>query len=305
MPKPFVSVVIPTFNRGTSLPAAVQSVLAQTYRNLELIVVDDCSKVPVAETLKDIQDSRLRVIRHERNRKVGAARNTGAENARGTWLAFLDDDDFWRPDKLQKQLDYIQSKQGRVDACLTEFGLAGRQTLYRRRSLATDVDWSMVAGACLLMGSSMLVRRDVFERVGNFDVSLPRAEDWDWLLRYHNSGHKMGIVPGELTMYSGAHRGTPEEEADNVRRIVAKHGKDFRGNGRLSRTFRAAAGWKLARTEFAKRRYVSGTARLASTAACHPIHFGRYLRIVLAGPARHILRQGVPFQSLFRRDRSP
>jgi glycosyltransferase involved in cell wall biosynthesis len=102
-----VSVVLPTFNRGYCLERAIRSVLGQTYPDWELIVVDDGSTDDTQAVLESFKDPRIRVFRHSVNRGVAAARNTGLAAARGEFIAFLDSDDEWRPDKLTKQLDVM------------------------------------------------------------------------------------------------------------------------------------------------------------------------------------------------------
>ena len=94
---PAVSVIISTFNRSNLVRRAVESVLAQTWRDFELVVVDDHSPVPAAEALRGIDDERLRLIRHEKNSGGPAARNTGITQSRGEFVALLDDDDEFLP----------------------------------------------------------------------------------------------------------------------------------------------------------------------------------------------------------------
>ncbi len=99
---PLVSICIPTYNRAALVQEAVASVLAQTWREFELIVVDDGSTDDTTEALAAYA-SRIRLIRRESRGGVSAARNTGIAAARGEWLAFLDSDDLWRPEKLARQ----------------------------------------------------------------------------------------------------------------------------------------------------------------------------------------------------------
>ena len=100
-----VSVIIPTYNRREELIRAVESVLNQTYRGTEVIIVDDGSDVKAGEILKNLNGMDLRII-YQANKGPAAARNIGVEESRSEWLAFLDSDDFWHPDKLAKQIDF-------------------------------------------------------------------------------------------------------------------------------------------------------------------------------------------------------
>ncbi len=101
---PTVSVIIPTYNRANLVSRAIKSVLNQTYQDFEIIVVDDCSEDNTEEIVKSFNDSRIRYIKHKKNKGGSAARNTGIKRARGKYIAFLDDDDEWLPSKLEKQI---------------------------------------------------------------------------------------------------------------------------------------------------------------------------------------------------------
>ena len=104
-----ISVVIPTYNRKDKLPACIESVLAQTYANLEVIVVDDASTDGTQHLFDAPGDPRVRYVRYEQNRGACYARNLGAQHARGSILAFQDSDDHWHADKLQKQYDLLMA----------------------------------------------------------------------------------------------------------------------------------------------------------------------------------------------------
>ena len=111
---PLVSVIIPTHNRADLVPLAIQSVLQQTYTNLECIVVDDASTDNTEETVRTIIDERIIYLRHENNKHASAARNTGIKYARGEFIAFLDDDDEWLPTKLEKQVPFLLNLHEKV-----------------------------------------------------------------------------------------------------------------------------------------------------------------------------------------------
>jgi glycosyltransferase involved in cell wall biosynthesis len=108
---PTVSVVIPTYKRGREVLRAVESVLRQTFSDLEVIVVDDASPDDTRDVIASVGDARVRYLAHDKNKGGCAARNTGMVAARGRWIAFLDDDDEWVPTKLQKQLDVARTSK--------------------------------------------------------------------------------------------------------------------------------------------------------------------------------------------------
>ena len=118
---PGISVIIPTYNRAHLISRSAKSVLAQTYPDFELIIVDDGSGDNTEEIIEALADPRIRYLRHESNRGVSAARNTGIRAARGDYIAFQDSDDEWLPQKLEKQLGlFEQDNRGDLGLVLCE-----------------------------------------------------------------------------------------------------------------------------------------------------------------------------------------
>ena len=107
--EPLVSAVIPTHKRAVTLPRALQSALAQTYRKMEVVVVIDGPDAETKRALKQINDPRVRIVQLESNVGGGGARNAGVSAARGEWIAFLDDDDEWLPEKIERQIALLTS----------------------------------------------------------------------------------------------------------------------------------------------------------------------------------------------------
>ncbi len=118
---PLVSVIIPTYNRSTFLRNAIESVLKQTFQDFDLLVVDDASLVDVGQIVSEFRDSRVRWIRHDRNRGEAGARNTGILHSTGEFLAFLDDDDEWLPEKLELQVSVLAIQPPSVGGIYTGF----------------------------------------------------------------------------------------------------------------------------------------------------------------------------------------
>jgi glycosyltransferase involved in cell wall biosynthesis len=191
-PVPSVSVIIPLWNRAHAIEAAVDSVLAQRVPadwSLEIILVDDGSTDDLEGALRQY-GNRISCIRHQRNYGAAAARNTGIAASTGEYLAFLDSDDVWMPNKLATQIAFMQSHD--YGLCCTACYLArpGGPTViwpqYETGLLGlADIVW----GCFLSPGTTMVCRPSVFERVGMFDSTLGRHEDWDWLLRFSSKHH--------------------------------------------------------------------------------------------------------------------
>jgi glycosyltransferase involved in cell wall biosynthesis len=197
---PLVSVVVPTLGGGELLEAALRSALAQTFGDIEVVVVDDGTNTPVSLPPGTADDPRVRLLRHEQNRGAAAARNTGVAAARAPWIAFLDADDIWREEKLERQFAAASARESGLLAWVTGFRMTGR-TVKDRRALvpagATGVT-DFANGCWFCPGSTLLVRRAAFERVGPFDESLPRLEDYDWFLRFGLAGGALAVEPHVL-----------------------------------------------------------------------------------------------------------
>jgi len=112
--KPLVSVIITTYNRAYCLKKAITSAINQTYDNLEIIVLDDGSTDNTELVVKKISDSRIVYIRHQKNKGIGAARNTGIKNSKGSFIAFLDSDDEYLPEKIEKSLEVFKDSSFRT-----------------------------------------------------------------------------------------------------------------------------------------------------------------------------------------------
>jgi glycosyltransferase involved in cell wall biosynthesis len=126
--EPSVSVIIPTYNRQHMVDRALGSVLNQTYRDVEVIVVDDCSSDDTEQVIARIDDTRIRYMRHEINRGAPAARNSGFAAARGMYVAFLDSDDEWLPEKLEKQLNLFHIAPDTVGVVYAGFSYVYEKT---------------------------------------------------------------------------------------------------------------------------------------------------------------------------------
>lgn len=185
-----VSVVIPTHNRSSWLQLTLRSVLWQRQVDLEVIVVDDGSTDDTADVVAGMRDPRVRLIHHGAPRGVSASRNHGAEEANGEWLAFIDDDDLWAPDKLARQLEaaratgrtWVYTGSVNIDESLR--AISGVPPPPPEQVARSIPGYNAIPGG----GSNVIVRRDEFERVGPFDLRLKNTEDWEMWIRLTEHG---------------------------------------------------------------------------------------------------------------------
>src|SRR5262245_27684083 len=190
---PGVSVIIPTHNRAHFLPTALRSVLDQTFQDLEIMVVDDASTDGTPGIRQQFQDPRIHWLRHDSNRGGAAARNTGIANSRGEYIAFLDDDDEWHPEKLARQIEVMRKRPAEIAAVYTGYPAAdratghvrGRMTPRRRGDLQAYLLKSNPIGGT----SSVLLRRACQALVGLFDETLPSFQDRDLWIRISREFH--------------------------------------------------------------------------------------------------------------------
>jgi glycosyltransferase involved in cell wall biosynthesis len=201
---PLVSVIIPTYNRWPMVGEAVESVLRQTSKSFELIVVDDGS---TDRTVKELQKYGLNVRLVSQLRSgVAAARNYGATIAQGSYLAFLDSDDLWRPKKLEIQTMFMV-QHPEVEICQTEEvwvrGGIRINPRARHRKPSGDI-FRPSLELCLVSPSAVMMTRELFEKVGRFDENLPVCEDYDLWLRIAVD-HEVPLIPSALTVKRGGH----------------------------------------------------------------------------------------------------
>jgi glycosyltransferase involved in cell wall biosynthesis len=226
-----VSVVIPTYNRSGVLGRAIDSVLAQTHEKLELLVVDDASTDSTAKLVKDYDDPRVRHIPHQKNRGANVARNRGILASRGEYVAFLDDDDCWKPPKLEKQVEVFASST-------TQLGLVytGREVYdaegYVNKNLPSDDGevFDSLLRRNFIPSETPLVRRACFSESGLFDPNMKSCQDWDMWLRIAQR-YLVGYVPEVL---AETHRDSKNRISDDFGRkcqgtifMIRKYWRDY------------------------------------------------------------------------------
>jgi len=201
---PTVSVIIPSFNRWPLLGEAIESVFSQSYGDFELIVVDDGSTDDTAKQLSRF-GSRLRLL-SQSNRGVSAARNFAVRHARGSYLAFLDSDDLWLPNKLAIQAAFMEQNR-RVQICQTEeiWIRNGVRVNPKAKHQKPSGDIFIPSLAlCLVSPSAVMLTRALFEQLGGFDESLPVCEDYDLWLRIALD-HSVPLIDDALVIKRGGH----------------------------------------------------------------------------------------------------
>lgn len=207
---PLVSTVIPTFDRRYDVVIAVGTALAQTHGAQQVIVVDDGSTDGTAERLREAYGDAVEILRTDRL-GVSGARNHGMAAARGEYIALLDSDDVWAPEKLAKQVAFLEARPelGMVLTDVVQMDAARNayDVLRRRRFIPEDGDvFRHILRQPALAPSCALFRRRVLDEVGGFDTSLPTAEDIDFHLRVALR-FGIGVIEEPLTSAMRGHDG--------------------------------------------------------------------------------------------------
>jgi len=232
---PLVSVVIPAYNCEKYLREAVDSVLAQTFSDYELIVVNDAATDSTPGIIAEYERTgSVRAVTHSKNRGLSAARNSGIREARGEYITFLDADDVWRPEKLEHQVKILKAHPELVllgsrelffpDGSEYEFPELPAEPRLRR------LRWQdLLLGPCGLSPSNAIMKRDCFDEVGGFDESLTAVEDrdqWIRIVRRFGGAVDAGVV-NAWRFHPDSMSGDPARMKSNKKRVLAKA---FRAN---------------------------------------------------------------------------
>lgn len=197
------SVVIPTYDRADVITRAVDSALAQTLSDVEVIVVDDASTDDTRYILESYED-RIEFYLHEENKGGSAARNTGIDAASGEYIAFLDSDDTWEPTKLEKQIDLLERRDDEWVAAYCDFRQTRSNSFVEfidniaRRPTGIEGDTELIERIFLRKfahggASTLVVRREIVDSINGFDESFDRHQDLEFLIRVLQEG-KIGYI---------------------------------------------------------------------------------------------------------------
>jgi len=255
---PKVSAIIVTYNRPDFVKSAIQSVLDQTFKDFELIVVDNGVEEPAEEIVKSFKDSRIRYIRNDRNTDCAGGKNIGMKNARGEFVAFLDDDDTWFPRKLELQINAFKENP-EAGFCFTAvnqvFDHGAKDSVvpegmddYYERALAKFSGFLAV---------TLMVKKSVIGDIGRMDESFPSHTDIEWIIRIAKKYKGIGInkpLVKVMSLGGHSHMGSDlgrrikgrnmilakyKDEFEKRPKILAKHllmlGKYYRNDGQYGK----------------------------------------------------------------------
>jgi glycosyltransferase involved in cell wall biosynthesis len=246
MQSPLISIIIPTYNRAALLTETIESVLGQSFPNLECIIVDDGSTDGTAEVVARYGE-RIRYV-YQRNSGRSIARNKGFELSRGVYVSFLDSDDLLEPDSIQQRVEYLNSNPG------AGFVYCGFETIdddgmnsplplnFKRHPPQCGRIFSSLLYFDYIPPATLLIRRECHEGAGGFETSMEPAEDYDWLLRLSRQ-FTAGYIPQKLARYRIHSGGTSAARLQMATvRVLAKHLDDPQTRASLGQSWRVAIG---------------------------------------------------------------
>ena len=223
--KPLFSVIIPSYNHARYIGRALQSVLDQTYRNWEVIVIDNNSTDNTDEVLRNFIDSRITYLKIHNNGVIAVSRNAGINASRGKWIAFLDSDDWWTADKLQKCFECLNDN---VDLFYHDMEIASdHNSLFRRKIIKT---WQVTKPVLLhllingntICNSSVVVRKILLEKIGfiNENTDMVAAEDYNAWLRIAKITNQFHYLPHRLGFYFLHNQGISQKDMTKPTRVA-------------------------------------------------------------------------------------
>ncbi len=230
-----ISIILPTFNHAKFLKKAIESVINQSYINWELIIIDNNSTDETSEIVNSYSDHRIIYSKIHNNGVIAASRNHGIRLSNGSWIAFLDSDDWWTNDKLSKSIDYIN--EDKFDLIYHDLFLIykSNQNSFKKlassRNLYFPIFEDLLLNGNGILNSSVLVRKDLLEEVGliSCDINKITWEDYDCWLRISRKTNRFYYIKETLGYYwaAGGNMTNPDQDLKNAKSIYNKYIKGY------------------------------------------------------------------------------
>lgn len=228
-----ISVIIPTYNRGQLIQRAINSIIQQTYGPLEIIIIDDGSNDNTENIVHNIDSDNIIYIK-QKNQGACSARNRGIIEAKGDYIAFLDSDDEWKPDMLEKQIKHINNINADISVCnyFVEENNKFKKAIVNKKTNTFTLD--ELLNRNYITTGAILIKKELIKEVGMFDENMPRYQDWELMLRIAN---KMEIpfldellLVQHVQQKSITRSTSKEKKYYALKRILEKNGNNFQKN---------------------------------------------------------------------------
>ena len=230
-----ISIILPTFNHAKFLKKAIESVISQSYINWELIIIDNNSTDETFDIVNSYSDRRIRYSKIQNNGVIAASRNHGISLSNGSWIAFLDSDDWWTKNKLSRSVEYIN--EDKFDLIYHDLFLVYKtnqksyQRLARSRNLNSPVFEDLLLNGNGILNSSVIVRKDLLDEVGliSCDTDKITWEDYDCWLRISQRTNQFYYIKETLGYYwaAGGNMSNPDQDLKNANSIYNRYIKSY------------------------------------------------------------------------------
>ena len=231
---PLVSIIIPTYNRAEDLKRALQSVFDQTFTDWEVVVVDNNSIDNTDSLIESFNDPKIRVFKIRNEGVIAASRNLGLKHALGEYIAFLDSDDWWHPQKLEVSLKYLERGADVVYHNLFLVRKSNQKIFWKKstaRNLKSPIFVDLIVNNNALPNSSVVVRKQIMREIKGFaeDRDLIAAEDYDAWLRVAKISEKFKKIPETLGYYwcGGGNTSNPSQVLKNLDALCERYSDSF------------------------------------------------------------------------------
>lgn len=281
--KPEVSVVIPTYNRAHLISRAIQSVLSQSYQNLEIVIIDDGSIDNTEEIIKSFKNDRIVYIRHDKNKGASAARNTGIKASKGEYIAFQDSDDEWFPEKLEQQMKAFNNGSPEVGVVYCgfyrieadkEIYIPGDNIAKKEGNIHTELLKGNFIGT-----PAVLVKKECFENIKYFDENIPALEDWELWIEL--SKHYLFKYVNKSLLRSYSTPNSVNLNSKNLLKaretILANHLNDFNKNKNILSDHY----FNIAVEHYLNGDFAIGKHYLINSVKANPLNFKAILRLLV------------------------
>ena len=259
MSKELVSVIMPTYNRGYIIKRAIDSILSQTYENLELIIVDDFSTDNTENIINSYNDSRIIYIKLEKNMGANYARNVGFQNSNGKYITFQDSDDYSFTTRIEEQIKAL--KENKVDWVFTAFNKIDRnkRKKFPKNKIESDEIYNKLLFGNFVSTQVLLCKRKILEKI-SFDESLPRFQDWDLALRISKKykGFHIDTVLLDMYIQDDSITRNPQKGSKALSIIFNKYNEDLNDSQRAKIICRIGI-FKMLNREQAKEEFFIST----------------------------------------------
>lgn len=283
MNNPLVSVILPTYNRATLLPRAIKSVLNQTYKNFELIIVDDDSTDNTKKIVNDFKDKRIKYILHKENKGGAASRNMGIKQAKGEYIAFQDSDDEWLPKKIEKHIETFKSLSIKYGVVYADCWVIEGSKKYLISSKFDQK--SGLIKKDILRGNFVtiqtVVRKSCFSTMSLFDEKLPRFQDWELWIRISKK-YLFKYINEPLAIVYHQSEGSISNDMDalikSYEMILKKHKEDIKKEQDLLREYYFTIGNMF----FAKKDFENGKRYFIKAKTLNPFNIRSLIGVPIA-----------------------